>query len=185
MSVAFWSSFLWYSIFPKTFYILFLYFLLQGFLMALSPWAYDSSEDALLKASQVSFVNRNNFLLTNVWCQNPGFVRVTTTAVSTTATFRPEDNILQHSSPNSGSYTFSDSTSMVFSECLECSNIDVLIALCGEEKIVLWNIFMCLFTSSSNMKGICLSLSNQKVVFETWQRWLLKFIVSISWDSTM
>ena len=130
-------------------------------------------------------MNLNNFLLTNIWCENPGFVRVTTTAVSTTATSCPEDNVLQHSSPNSGSYAFSDSTSMVFSEHLECSNIDVLIALCGEEKIVLWNIFMCLFTSSSNMKGICLPLSNQEVVFETRQRWLLKFIVSISWDSTM
>lgn len=111
---------------------------------------------------------------------NPKFVRVTTTAVSTTAASHPEDNVLQHSSPNSGSYVFSDSTSMVFSEHLECSNIDVLIALCGEDKIVLSNIFMGLFTSSSNMKDICLPPSNQEVVFETRQRWLLKFIVSIS-----
>lgn len=102
-----------------------------------------------------------------------------------TATSCPEDNVFQHSSPNSGSYIFSDSPSMMFSEHPECSNIDVLIALSVWEKnIVLWDIFMCLFTSSSNMKGICLPLSNQEVVFETRQRWLLKFIVSISWDSS-
>lgn len=121
--------------------------------VSLWPWA-NSSKDALLKDNPrlaSSMWTKYNFLLASMWCSNPGFGRVPLSlwVHEYNSHIMSRRQYFTCFSPTSGSYNLSDTTSVIFSEHHESSYIDVLIALfVWGKKIVLWDIFMCLFTRS-------------------------------------